>query len=164
VEYEETGWYDAQTWVKTPEMLTRDRLLGLYTVRPAVERLQTSLLSLGGEGQEIVFIFLAFFSFSSRTVMPPPCHAGALGASALFLLLSPMPAPPADAPMLSEGAYPSPMRQQPRQGRDQSEYWAAVQSYEPWVLEEGAGAGDEGVAAEGASIMLHMLDSSDALQ
>ena len=26
--YEETGWYDGQTFVKPPEVLTRDRLLG----------------------------------------------------------------------------------------------------------------------------------------
>nr|AND01136.1 hypothetical protein [Linum usitatissimum] len=32
VEYEETGWYDGQIWVKTAEVLTRDRLLGSITV------------------------------------------------------------------------------------------------------------------------------------
>ncbi len=35
VEYEETGWYDGQVWVKTPQMLMRDRLLGTYQVRAA---------------------------------------------------------------------------------------------------------------------------------
>eukprot|EP00803_Ostreobium_quekettii_P005949 evm.model.scf_213EXC.3 EVM.evm.TU.scf_213EXC.3 scf_213EXC:44727-48958(+) len=33
VEYEETGWYDGQIFVKPPEVLTRDRLLGTYEVR-----------------------------------------------------------------------------------------------------------------------------------
>ncbi|CAI5970508.1 unnamed protein product [Closterium sp. NIES-64] len=32
VEYEETGWYDGQVWVKTPELLARDRLLASYKV------------------------------------------------------------------------------------------------------------------------------------
>ncbi|KAM3299551.1 hypothetical protein ACQJBY_040845 [Aegilops geniculata] len=32
VEYEETGWYDGQIWVKTPEVLARDRLLGSFSV------------------------------------------------------------------------------------------------------------------------------------
>ncbi|KAG0486831.1 hypothetical protein HPP92_008926 [Vanilla planifolia] len=32
VEYEETGWYDGQVWVKTPEVLARDRLLGSFSV------------------------------------------------------------------------------------------------------------------------------------
>ena len=33
VPYEETGWYDGQTFVKPPEVLARDRLLGTYEVR-----------------------------------------------------------------------------------------------------------------------------------
>ncbi len=33
VEYEETGWYDGQVFVKPPEVLARDRLLGSYEVR-----------------------------------------------------------------------------------------------------------------------------------
>ncbi|XP_078432102.1 YCF36, putative (DUF1230) isoform X2 [Wolffia australiana] len=35
VEYEETGWYDGQIWVKTPEVLARDRLLGSFSVGQA---------------------------------------------------------------------------------------------------------------------------------
>ncbi|XP_024165317.1 uncharacterized protein ycf36 isoform X2 [Rosa chinensis] len=31
VEYEETGWYDGQIWVKTAEVLARDRLLGSFS-------------------------------------------------------------------------------------------------------------------------------------
>lgn len=33
VEYEETGWYDGQLFVKPPEVLARDRLLGAYEAR-----------------------------------------------------------------------------------------------------------------------------------
>jgi hypothetical protein len=47
VEYEETGWYDGQIWVKTPEVLARDRLLGSYSVKPVLGRLKNTLLSLG---------------------------------------------------------------------------------------------------------------------
>jgi hypothetical protein len=47
VEYEETGWYDGQVYVKDPEMLARDRLLGTYTVRPVVEMLRKTLLGCG---------------------------------------------------------------------------------------------------------------------
>ncbi|XP_062181422.1 uncharacterized protein ycf36-like isoform X2 [Phragmites australis] len=32
VEYEETGWYDGQIWIKTPEVLARDRLLGSFSL------------------------------------------------------------------------------------------------------------------------------------
>ena len=31
--YEETGWYDGQVFVKPPEILARDRLLGTYETR-----------------------------------------------------------------------------------------------------------------------------------
>lgn len=52
MEYEETGWYDGQVYVKDPEMLARDRLLGTYTVRPIVERLRKTLL-VGEEGSRM---------------------------------------------------------------------------------------------------------------
>lgn len=43
LEYEETGWYDGQFFVKPPEILTRDRLLGTYEVRPVMSRLRKTL-------------------------------------------------------------------------------------------------------------------------
>ncbi|KGN55327.1 uncharacterized protein ycf36 [Cucumis sativus] len=46
VEYEETGWYDGQIWVKTAQVLARDRLLGSYTVKPVLNRLKYTLVSL----------------------------------------------------------------------------------------------------------------------
>ncbi|KAI9191898.1 hypothetical protein LWI28_015173 [Acer negundo] len=47
VEYEETGWYDGQIWVKTAQVLARDRLLGSFQVKPVLSRLKYSLVSLG---------------------------------------------------------------------------------------------------------------------
>lgn len=47
VEYEETGWYDGQTWVKTPELLARDRLLASYRVKPVLKKIRNILLGLG---------------------------------------------------------------------------------------------------------------------
>lgn len=41
--YEESGWYDGQTWPKPDEMLTRDRLIVTYQVQPILERLKQSL-------------------------------------------------------------------------------------------------------------------------
>ncbi|KAK2398788.1 putative YCF36 [Trifolium repens] len=46
VEYEETGWYDGQIWVKTPEVLARDRLLGSFSVKPVLNRLKITLIGL----------------------------------------------------------------------------------------------------------------------
>ncbi|KMS95139.1 hypothetical protein BVRB_011970 [Beta vulgaris subsp. vulgaris] len=46
VEYEETGWYDGQIWVKTAEVLARDRLLGSFQVKPVLGRLKNSLVAL----------------------------------------------------------------------------------------------------------------------
>lgn len=43
ISYEESGWYDGQIWVKTPEELVRDRLLGQYTVKPILERLKKTI-------------------------------------------------------------------------------------------------------------------------
>eukprot|EP00262_Sarcandra_glabra_P010052 TRINITY_DN24927_c0_g1_i1.p1 TRINITY_DN24927_c0_g1~~TRINITY_DN24927_c0_g1_i1.p1 ORF type:complete len:288 (+),score=30.18 TRINITY_DN24927_c0_g1_i1:45-866(+) len=46
VEYEETGWYDGQVWVKTPEVLARDRLLGSFSVKPVLSRVKFTLVGL----------------------------------------------------------------------------------------------------------------------
>ncbi|XP_044417424.1 uncharacterized protein ycf36 [Triticum aestivum] len=46
VEYEETGWYDGQIWVKTPEVLARDRLLGSFSVKPVLNRVKFTLVGL----------------------------------------------------------------------------------------------------------------------
>ncbi len=46
--YEESGWYDGQTWIKTPEVLTRDRLLVSYEVQPILNRIQFTLATLLG--------------------------------------------------------------------------------------------------------------------
>ena len=47
VTYEESGWYDGQTWPKPPAILTRDRLIVRYQIEPVLHRLrQTGLLLL----------------------------------------------------------------------------------------------------------------------
>ena len=38
--YEESGWYDGQTWTKPQEILTRDRLIVTYQIQPILKRLQ----------------------------------------------------------------------------------------------------------------------------
>ncbi len=40
VVYEESGWYDGQSWTKTPEILLRDRLVVTHQVQPILRRLQ----------------------------------------------------------------------------------------------------------------------------
>lgn len=38
--YEESGWYDGQTWTKPPEILARDRLIVSYEIQPIFQRLK----------------------------------------------------------------------------------------------------------------------------
>jgi hypothetical protein len=38
--YEESGWYDGQTWIKPTAMLDRDRLVASYEVDPILSRFQ----------------------------------------------------------------------------------------------------------------------------
>lgn len=49
--YEESGWYDGQTWMKPPEILTRDRLIVSYQVEPILKRLRRTF------GILILFVF-----------------------------------------------------------------------------------------------------------
>nr|AND01203.1 hypothetical protein [Linum usitatissimum] len=59
VEYEETGWYDGQIWVKTAEVLTRDRLLGSITVKPVLSRLKNTLVTLAAMLVACVLLFIS---------------------------------------------------------------------------------------------------------
>ncbi len=45
--YEESGWYDGQVWIKTPEILTKDRLIGTYYVLPLLQRIKYTFIILG---------------------------------------------------------------------------------------------------------------------
>ncbi len=49
--YEESGWYDGQTWTKPPEILTRDRLIVSYQVQPILKRLKRTF------GILVLFVF-----------------------------------------------------------------------------------------------------------
>lgn len=46
IPYEESGWYDGQTWVKPQAILTRDRLVASYQLPPIFQRLRMSCLIL----------------------------------------------------------------------------------------------------------------------
>lgn len=45
VTYEESGWYDGQTWIKSKEILVQDRLIGTYELKPKIIRLKAVLFS-----------------------------------------------------------------------------------------------------------------------
>jgi len=44
ITYEESGWYDGQTWIKSKEMLLQDRLIGTYELLPKVKKIKISLI------------------------------------------------------------------------------------------------------------------------
>ena len=46
VAYEESGWYDGQIWIKPPEILLQDRLIGTYEIYPGLQRLQKTVVFL----------------------------------------------------------------------------------------------------------------------
>ena len=45
--YEESGWYDGQTWEKPVEILTQDRLIVTYQVEPTLQRLSRTFQIVG---------------------------------------------------------------------------------------------------------------------
>lgn len=46
VEYEESGWYDGQVWVKPIKILKQDRLICSYKVYPVLKRLKKIIVYL----------------------------------------------------------------------------------------------------------------------
>lgn len=47
VSYEESGWFDGQIWQKPGAILSRDRLIFTYEIRPLLRRME-QLFALGG--------------------------------------------------------------------------------------------------------------------
>ncbi|KAG8384301.1 hypothetical protein BUALT_Bualt04G0104100 [Buddleja alternifolia] len=58
IPYEESGWYDGQMWVKPPEILARDRLLGSYKVKPVIKLLKQTLVGTGAVLVAAVSLFI----------------------------------------------------------------------------------------------------------
>jgi len=46
VVYEESGWYDGQSWSKTPEVLLQDQLIVSYQLEPILRRLRQTFYGL----------------------------------------------------------------------------------------------------------------------
>ncbi|MBE9188590.1 CGLD27 family protein [Microcoleus sp. LEGE 07076] len=46
VVYEESGWYDCQSWSKTPEILAQDQLIVNYELEPILRRLRQTFYGL----------------------------------------------------------------------------------------------------------------------
>ncbi len=46
--YEESGWYDGQTWIKPTAMLNRDRLVASYEIEPIIKRFHKTYGILAG--------------------------------------------------------------------------------------------------------------------
>jgi hypothetical protein len=44
VSYEESGWYDGQTWIKSPANIIQDKLIAKYKLLPVIHRIKTSLI------------------------------------------------------------------------------------------------------------------------
>jgi hypothetical protein len=55
--YEESGWYDGQTWEKPPSILSRDRLIVTYEIQPILGRLKKTLGILGILGALDAFLW-----------------------------------------------------------------------------------------------------------
>lgn len=55
--YEESGWYDGQTWTKPPSVLTRDRLIVSYQIQPILQRLKrtSGILALFVAGGSLIW-------------------------------------------------------------------------------------------------------------
>lgn len=65
--YEESGWYDGQTWKKPDAILQRDRLIVTYQIQPILRRLMWTFGSFGllFSGGLIIWVILA-----SQTLSP----------------------------------------------------------------------------------------------
>ncbi|KAK4426406.1 protein CONSERVED IN THE GREEN LINEAGE AND DIATOMS 27, chloroplastic [Sesamum alatum] len=86
IPYEESGWYDGQMWVKPPEILARDRLLGSYKVKPVIKLLKQTLVGTGAllVAGVSLFIFVAPVEDFIRTTFSDPSDVSASKTSTKF--------------------------------------------------------------------------------
>eukprot|EP00241_Pyramimonas_parkeae_P012494 CAMPEP_0114234058 /NCGR_PEP_ID=MMETSP0058-20121206/5511_1 /TAXON_ID=36894 /ORGANISM="Pyramimonas parkeae, CCMP726" /LENGTH=293 /DNA_ID=CAMNT_0001345721 /DNA_START=282 /DNA_END=1163 /DNA_ORIENTATION=+ len=129
VEYEETGWYDSQVWVKPAEILSRDRLIGNFQMKPVIERARASMLA---------------------------CASAVVTTSCILQYILPSPVTPIDVYSLPEDTSPEntsyhsggkpynpdarlQSRQIYLQYSSQLDYEDVARTYEPWAFE-----GDDG--------------------
>nr|YP_009395194.1 hypothetical protein [Bryothamnion seaforthii]ARW63962.1 hypothetical protein [Bryothamnion seaforthii] len=56
--YEESGWYDGQVWVKTSKYLIQDRLIGLYQIKPFIQRIKYTFILI------TINLFLSYLLYS----------------------------------------------------------------------------------------------------
>ncbi|KAK9843139.1 hypothetical protein WJX74_007611 [Apatococcus lobatus] len=146
-EYEESGWYDGQIWVKPPQYLARDRLLGTYTVRPALARLRTTLLGLAGvlcsfssqsDGGTCITMQDRFRTWHYKQLFGGPSTGMAVVLTAALaqpqqagarIPVSANLASSSSSSISSSTASSRPLKPQP-------EYWDLVRKFEPWVLDD----------------------------
>ena len=74
VPYEETGWYDGQTFVKPPAVLARDRLLGSYEARPALNRVRGALAAAAAAlvAASVSLVAVSSSGLAGSPAVPPP--------------------------------------------------------------------------------------------
>ncbi|MEL6496173.1 MAG: CGLD27 family protein [Cyanobacteria bacterium J06623_7] len=58
--YEESGWYDGQTWLKPSTMLDRDRLVVSYEIEPIMSRLHKTYGVIAAAIAIMVSVWLVF--------------------------------------------------------------------------------------------------------
>ena len=131
VEYEETGWYDGQTWVKTPQVLMRDRLMSNYTVKPALARLKRTLLGLGSA---------LVASMMLLAVLPPP----PVNSASYYDYSSYAAAAGGSSSSVSTSAAGS-------------DYESAVAKYEPWAVQDAPAAAEDDDSSPRFDMRTHMM-------
>ncbi len=61
--YEESGWYDGQTWTKPDEVVQRDRLIVTYQIKPILQRLLLTFAAFGGVLVLGASVWIVLFGF-----------------------------------------------------------------------------------------------------
>lgn len=88
VPYEETGWYDGQTFVKPPAVLARDRLLGSYEARPALNRVRGALAAAAAAlvAASVSLVVVSSNGGASESVAapPPPLRIASDGSGIIY--------------------------------------------------------------------------------
>lgn len=61
IDYEESGWYNGQKWVKNPKSLMKERIIGIYKIQPIIDKLKILLTTLSLTLSALCFVKIIYY-------------------------------------------------------------------------------------------------------
>jgi hypothetical protein len=62
IDYEESGWYNGQKWVKSPKSLIKERIIAVYKIQPIIDKIKILLTTLSLTISALFFFKIIYYN------------------------------------------------------------------------------------------------------